>query len=212
MRHPIRTLALLSAAALALAACGRKGDDTSNIAAPDNGAAAGNGADAALSNELANQIAVDADLVGNNAAAAAPSAGGDTKPAAAAPASADAAADAGDGAPGCHIDVKFAHGKEWAQRLPATFPVYPGAQVTDAAGNDTGHCRMRVVTFASGDNWERVLDWYNTQAVRAGYSSEHQIRDGDHILGGTKGDDAYYLTVTPTGSGSTGAITVNNGR
>jgi hypothetical protein len=199
MRHPIRTLALLSAAALALAACGRRDQDTSNIAA------AGNGADATLSNELANQIAVDADLVGNNAAAAA-------EPAAAPAPGASAAAEGSDGAPGCHIDVKFAHGKEWAQRLPETFPVYPGAQVTDAAGNDTGRCRMRVVTFASGDNWERVLDWYNTQAVRAGYSSEHQIRDGDHILAGTKGDDAYYLTVTPTGSGSTGAITVNNGR
>jgi len=210
----IRTFSLAAAATLALAACGRKDADTDNIAALDN-QLTGNGAEATLSNELASQIAVDANLVGGagaktgaNGTAGRDAAG--TPPADTAGATADAAQPAAAG--GCRIDVKFAYGNDWANGLPATFPVYPGGKVTEAAGNDSGACRMRVVTFATGDGWQRVLDWYNTQAVRAGYSSEHQIKDGDHVLAGTKGDAAYYLIVTPAGSGSTVSLIVNNGR
>src|SRR3546814_5165695 len=71
-----------------------------------------------------------------------------------------------------------------ADRLPETFAVYPGARLTEAAGNNAGDCRVRVATFVTDAPWQRVLDWYHTRAVRAGYSSEHQVRGADHILGG----------------------------
>jgi hypothetical protein len=92
--------------------------------------------------------------------------------------------------------------------------VLPGAKITDAAGNNQGECRTRVVTFTTPEHFQRVLDWYNTKAVKAGYTSEHQIREGDHILAGTKEADggAYYLIVTPKGRGSEVALIANQGR
>jgi hypothetical protein len=92
--------------------------------------------------------------------------------------------------------------------------VLPGAKITEAAANNEGVCKVRVVTFTSGADYQRVLDWYNTKAVQAGYTSEHQIRDGDHILAGTKDSEngAYYLIVTPKGRGSEVALITNQGR
>jgi hypothetical protein len=45
-----------------------------------------------------------------------------------------------------------------------------------------------------------------------GYTAEQQQRGGDQVLGGTRGESAYYLIVTPQGSGSDVALIVNNGR
>ena len=52
------------------------------------------------------------------------------------------------------------------------------------------------------------------EAIRAGYSSEHQLRGDDHILGGAneRTGGAFYLIVTPKGQGSDVAIIANNGR
>ncbi|HEX8193746.1 MAG TPA: hypothetical protein VF552_12690 [Allosphingosinicella sp.] len=109
---------------------------------------------------------------------------------------------------------QFSYGMEWAQRLPAAFPPYPGGRVTEAAGQDGGDCRVRVVTFRTADGFQRIVDWYRERAVSAGYSAEHQPRGRDHVLGGvnqgTRG--AYYLIVTPVQGGSEVALIVNNGR
>ena len=61
--------------------------------------------------------------------------------------------------------VPFQYGPEWAGRLPAEFPAYPGGRVTEAAGNDRGDCRMRVVTFTTADPHNRVLEYYRSLAV-----------------------------------------------
>ena len=68
----------------------------------------------------------------------------------------------------------FDHGPQWASRMPAEFPAYPGGRVTEAAGNDHGDCRMRVVTFTTADAPGRVLERYRGLAARAGYSAEQQ--------------------------------------
>jgi hypothetical protein len=228
---PNRHLKLLRftalAAALALAACGRGGDE-GNLAAL--GGQAGNDADPALTSALEDQIAVDPQLAqqSNRNAVRPPetptqaqypaSQGGAAAPAGAPgrPAATPAAAPAGGGGAGlagnaCLSGAGFSYGLGWAQRLSPTFPVYPGGKVTDAAGNDQNGCSARVVTFTSGHHFQRLLDWYNTQAVRAGFSSEHQIRDGDHILAGTnaRSGGAYYLIVTPRQNGSEVALIAN---
>ncbi len=102
----------------------------------------------------------------------------------------------------------------WAKRLAPNFPVYPGGRVTEAAANNSSGCSTRVVTFTTADAWQPVLDWYHTQAVRAGYTSEHQLRDGDHVLAGANAKDngAFYLIVTPKPKGSEVALIANNGR
>jgi hypothetical protein len=110
--------------------------------------------------------------------------------------------------------VQFSYGMEWAQRLPAAFPPYPGGRVTEAAGHDAGACRVRVVTFRTADGHQRILDWYRERVVAAGYSAEHQTRGRDHVLGGVNQgtSGAYYLIVTPVQGGSEVALIVNNGR
>ena len=109
---------------------------------------------------------------------------------------------------------QFDYDPAWARRLPAAFAVYPGAKLTEAAGNDQGDCGVRVATFVADAPWQRVLDWYHTRAIRAGYSSEHQVRGADHILGGAneRTGGAFYLIVTPKGRGSDVAVIANNGR
>ena len=107
--------------------------------------------------------------------------------------------------------AQFEHSPSWARRLPAAFPVFPGARVTDAAGNDADGCRMRVVSFASEAPPQRVLLWYRERAASAGFSYEHQRADRDHVLAGAKEDDAYYLIVTPRPGGSDVSLILNNG-
>lgn len=110
--------------------------------------------------------------------------------------------------------AEFRYGMEWAQRLPAAFPPYPGGRVTEAAGHDRGDCRIRVVTFRTADPHQRVIHWYHQRAVQSGYSAERQARGSDHVLGGVNQatEGAYYLVVTPVRDGSEVALIVNNGR
>jgi hypothetical protein len=207
---------------LALAACG-SGEDN-NLAEMDN-SLIGNGADPALTSALEDQILVDPNLVqqthpnsarppetpvqaqypadgaGGNAGA-----GGQTREAAA-----GASGGAGPATPSA-CGVPFVYGNEWANRLPAEFQAYPGGRVTEAAGSDRGTCHMRVVTFTTADPYNRVLEHYRSVADRAGFSVEQQARGGDQVLGGTRGEAAYYLIVTPTQAGSDVALIVNNGR
>jgi len=201
---------------IALAACNGAGGN--NLTEMDN-SLIGNGADPALTSALEDQILVDPNLVqqSNPNTARTPEtpvqaqypaegggAGGVRQTAAA-----GGAADA-QGRSAC--GVPFNYGNGWANRLPADFPAYPGWRVAEAAGSDRGDCRVRVVTFATGDPYNRVLEHYRSLAARAGFSAEQQARGGDQVLGGTKGDAAYYLIVTPTRSGSDVALIVNNGR
>jgi hypothetical protein len=203
------------AAALALAACNRGGGE-------ENLADVGNDADPALTSALNDQILVDPNLANQsnrNAARAAatpsqaqyPSRQGEPS---AAPGASSTASAIAEGPKGCSDAARFDYNMGWAKRLAPNFPVYPGGTVTDAAANNQSGCSTRAVTFTTPDNWQRVLDWYHTRAVRAGYSSEHQLRDGDHVLAGAneRDDGAFYLIVTPKPNGSEVALIANNGR
>ena len=201
-------------AALALAACNRGGGE-------DNLADLANDADPAVTSALNDQILVDENLAAQsnrNAARPSPTPAGAPYPA---PDASPSAPGKGANPPaalagpkGCSDPRRFDYNMAWANRLAPNFPVYPGGKVTEAAANNSGGCSTRVVTFATADNWQRVLDWYHTRAVGAGYSSEHQIRDGDHILAGGNDRDkgAFYLIVTPRPKGSEVALIANNGR
>jgi hypothetical protein len=201
------------AAVLALAACNRGGGE-------NNLADLGNDADPAVTSALNDQILVDANLAtqsNKNAARPSPTPAGAPYPApdaaASAPAVKGASAALGEGK-GCSDERRFDYNMAWAKRLAPNFPIYPGGQVTEAAANNQAGCSTRVVTFTTADDWQRVLDWYHTRAVHAGYSSEHQVRDGDHVLAGANERDkgAFYLIVTPKPKGSEVALIANNGR
>lgn len=210
---PLLRLTALGAA-LALAACNNGGDES-------NLADLANDADPAVTSALNDQILVDENLVtqsNKNAARPSPTPAGAPYPAPeaspSAPGKAPNAPAALAGPKGCSDARRFDYNMAWANKLSPNFPVYPGGKVTEAAANNSGGCSTRVVAFATADNWQRVLDWYHTKAVRAGYSSEHQLRDGDHILAGSNEGDkgAFYLIVTPKPKGSEVALIANNGR
>ena len=205
------SILLAFSASLALAACGR-GDAGNNVAALDNQLVA-NQTDAAISGALGNQIAVDP-AIANGSKAAGNATAEAAKPTAGAIEKARLALNGADNK-GCAADAgKMQNGNQWADKLPAAFGNYPGAKVAEAAANNADGCSVRVVSLTTSDDWQRVLDWYNTRAVKGGYTTEHRIEGADHILGGTNEKDggAYYLIVTP-GQGTTEiSLIANNGR
>ncbi len=105
------------------------------------------------------------------------------------------------GAVACNPDLAYSFA--WAARLPSEFPVYPQAQVSEAAGGDLPGCHVRVVSFATAAARGAVTDYYYTRALKAHYSADHVIRAGDHVLAGTRGGDAYYLILSDRPGGGT---------
>ena len=204
---PFRLAAV--ATLLALAACDGAGGE-------ENLANLGNDADPALSSALNDAIMVDPGLASQSGKNGRPAA----TPAQAPYPPRDAAGDAGGaaaaigGGKNCSDPDRFDYNMSWASKLAPTFPLYPGAKVTEAAANNQAGCNTRVVTFTTAEGWQRILDWYHTRAVRAGYSSEHWLRNGDHVLAGANERDngAFYLIVTPKQQGSEVALIANNGR
>jgi hypothetical protein len=114
---------------------------------------------------------------------------------------------------GCERNLSYS--TRWAARLPAAIPLFPKAQVSEAAGNELPGCQFRVVSFTTGAAVSDVIDWYYTRVSRAGFSAEHQARGGEHILAGTREADgsAFYLTATGRADGATDVdLVANNGR
>jgi hypothetical protein len=112
-------------------------------------------------------------------------------------------------------DAKLQYGAGWANRMPPEFPVYPRGRVKEAAGVDGGICDIRVASFTTSAAMQNVIDYYYTRARKSGYNAEHQIRAGEHVLGGTRDNDggAYFITFNKAAGGGTAVdIVANNGR
>lgn len=108
--------------------------------------------------------------------------------------------------PGC--DRGFAYGAAWANKLPAAFPLSPGARLIEAAGNDKPGCRARVAVFRSPAVPQAVVDWYATRAAAAGYSARPQRRGSDQVLAGSRGAGRYYIVASPRDAGTEVAMIV----
>jgi hypothetical protein len=110
---------------------------------------------------------------------------------------------------------RMGYGMQWGGRLPETFGIYPGAQLMEAAGADRNGCTLRAASFVTPVPRQGVIDYYYTQAKRAGFSAEHRQEDGANVLGGTRGSDAgaYLVMVSDAPGGKTSVdIIANNGR
>jgi hypothetical protein len=201
-------VAAVAAGALLLAACGSSAENA--VAAIDNEIAKAD-IDPAISTAVEDEILVDPALVQQSN----PNGVRHPERPLQAPYPTPASA-SGSGQPGGEVNspcgTPFQFGAEWAERLPAEFPAYPGGRVSEAAGSDRGDCHARVITFVTDHGWERVLDHYRAAAQSAGYEAEQDRRDGDHLLGGTKGDSAFLVIVSPEGNGSKVSLIVGTGR
>lgn len=112
-------------------------------------------------------------------------------------------------------EAKLQYGAGWAARMPTEFPVYPKGRVKEAAGVEGGICDIRVVSFSTSAMMQSVADYYYTRARRSGFTADYEIRNGEHVLGGTRDNDggAYVITLNPISSGGTSVdIVANNGR
>ena len=101
----------------------------------------------------------------------------------------------------CAPNIAYAAG--WANRLPKSVPLYPGARVAEAAGADGAGCALRVVSFASGAPMQRLLDWYYTRTTDAGFTAQHKADGGEHVLAGTKTGAAFLLVLRTRRDGGT---------
>lgn len=224
---------LIALAGIALlTACG-KGDKDAKLATLD-AQLTNNAIDPALRGGLGDQIVVDPKLAGQPDRNAGP---GDAKTAAAEAqrlaggkllsAPAPVAGKPTNGATlgalareqgyrtGVDCKAKLAYAAQWATRMPEPFAVYPGAQLTEAAGAEGEGCTLRAASFITSTPRQGVLDYYYTQARRAGYDGEHQVLGGDHVLGGTRANDkaAYLIVVRDAPSGKTSVdILADGGR
>ncbi|KQM88950.1 hypothetical protein ASE70_16950 [Sphingomonas sp. Leaf22] len=106
---------------------------------------------------------------------------------------------------------KVGYSAGWANRLPAAFALHPDARVTEAAGTDADGCRLRVVSFTIAQPVGRMVDWYYTRATKGGYSAQHQADGDQHVLGGTRGNAAYAVFLSPEGQGTSVDLIVDGG-
>lgn len=112
-------------------------------------------------------------------------------------------------------DAKLSYNMSWANRMPPEFPVYPKANLQEAAGVEGGLCDIRVVSFTTASSIKAVVDYYYTRAKRGGYNAEYLLRGGEHVLGGTNENDggAYVVTLNKAAGGRTAVdIVASNGR
>ncbi|NJS14139.1 MAG: hypothetical protein HC788_05380, partial [Sphingopyxis sp.] len=109
-------------------------------------------------------------------------------------------------------DAKLTYNNAWAKRLPAAFAVYPRALIREAAGVAGGKCNIRVVNFQTAASKQAVLNYYHTMATRAGYTSDHRVQGAEHMLGGTKGDEAYVIMLRSDGSMTDVDLVASGGR
>ncbi|WP_375194959.1 hypothetical protein [Sphingobium sp.] len=225
----VRSVTLLALVlALPLAGCG-KGDRKADLNALD---------EALTNNVVEGQIVVDPDRIGGSAAKL-PALKGDAAKALAAsvklaggkllatPAPAEGEAlestetlaevARGQQGPGGNAACRkqLAYGNQWASRMPEPFTLYPGATLVEAAGADKNGCTLRAASFVTPVPRQSVMDFYYTQARRAGFDAEHKLMGGDHVLGGTRKDDgsAYFLLFTSAPGGRTNVdVIADNGR
>ncbi|MET4896290.1 hypothetical protein RN629_03835 [Sphingomonadaceae bacterium jetA1] len=99
----------------------------------------------------------------------------------------------------CLSGLRYSAG--WANRMPPVFPVYPGSQLSEAAGNDAGGCAFRIVSFRAGGAADKVVNFYYSRAVAAGFDADHKRDGAQHVLGGSRQAAAYmiYATDRPDG-------------
>ena len=108
-------------------------------------------------------------------------------------------------------NARLSYSADWANRMPAAFAVYPKARVQEAAGVSGGSCNVRVVSFTSSNPMQDLVDYYYTRAKGAGYDADYVIRQGTHALGGTRGEDAYYISFARRADGGTAVDIVASG-
>lgn len=224
LNAPLAALALI----LALSGCGGAQPDKAELDTLDERLGGKTGADPALSQALEDQIMVDPTLSqqSNEHSIRPPNAPLQ------APIPPDALADAANANPGetlgaraaeqagaakdrfvgCELDV--AYSVQFSNRLPADLPLYPKAQVQEAAGSDTPGCQLRAVTFTAAAAPKTLADYYMILGKRGGFDARVGIVADGTMVSGVRASDgaAFYVTLQSAGNGTSADLVSNRGR
>lgn len=92
---------------------------------------------------------------------------------------------AATGSNGTDCAAQAKYGDEWGDSLPATFPVYPKAQIVEAAGTNESGCNLRVINFATPVPVSDVINFYYTRAAGEGFEMQRALVESEDTLGGT---------------------------
>ena len=106
-------------------------------------------------------------------------------------------------ATGANCADKVSYSMAWAAKLPAAIPVYPRANVQEAAGTDDAGCSLRLVNFTTPVPLKEVVDFYYSAGRNAGFDIDLYQQDGDHVLGGTRGATSFIIYARRVPSGRT---------
>lgn len=109
----------------------------------------------------------------------------------------------------CAAQAQF--GAVWAARMPPAFPVYPRGAVHEAAGSDSGQCRLRVVNFTTPVTLSDVLDFYYTRAIADGFIVQAIMQGQDNVLGGVRQGRSFMVFARPAPGGQTSVDLVTTG-
>ena len=94
--------------------------------------------------------------------------------------------------PACAANLD--EGLDWALRLPGDLPVYPKAHLREAVGGEGGSCRLRGASFTAPVPAEQVLAFYRAITAKAGFALRSA---GENGLIGTRGSSRVAVLVRP---------------
>jgi hypothetical protein len=89
----------------------------------------------------------------------------------------------------------------WAASMPTAMPIYPRGNTIEAAGNDTGSCKLRAVRFLTPVPRSDVLAFYAASAKKAGLGADYARADDIDVLTGATGTKRYAVYVRRRASG-----------
>ena len=87
---------------------------------------------------------------------------------------------------------------DWALRLPGDLPVYPKAHLREAVGGEGGACPLRGASFTAPVPAEQVLAFYRAITAKAGFALRSA---GENGLIGTRGSSRVAVLVRPQTGG-----------
>ncbi len=93
------------------------------------------------------------------------------------------------GAEDCATSLRYS--ARWAARLPERLPVFPHGATIDAAGSTQDGCKLRAVTFLSGNTPENVAAFYAARAK--GFELDYRVRGPVTQLTGASKDGRFAL-------------------
>ncbi len=112
---------------------------------------------------------------------------------------------------GCGLNVQYS--MDYAAKLPADMPLFPQAQVVEAAGSDDNGCRLRALTMNATGSVKAVAQYYAGAATKAGYRVSAKAEPDGTVISGKRAADggAFYVIVNAIDGGSTADLVINNG-